>query len=190
MPTIESPQSRFVTEAAALLQADSPSTSAFLLGVQTRMLLADFKSLTAHQHKHHCAACGRIRDRESHGSSLTVKPRKRAISQGLAGATVYKCGACHHRAVLSRKKRRVTKRSGRASATPLTSASISASASTSTPPLPTSNLPQDSTPIQTKVTDNTSSKKRAKARKQGGLQALLASKQQKQPSLDLFDFLQ
>jgi len=38
--------------------------------------------------------------------------------------------------------------------------------------------------------DNQNSKKRAKARKQGGLQALLASKQQAQPSLDLLDFLQ
>jgi hypothetical protein len=38
--------------------------------------------------------------------------------------------------------------------------------------------------------DNASSKKRAKARKQGGLQALLASKKSTQPSLNLLDFLQ
>ncbi|OQD90869.1 hypothetical protein PENANT_c001G11230 [Penicillium antarcticum] len=41
-----------------------------------------------------------------------------------------------------------------------------------------------------KSADNQSSKKRAKTRKQGGLQALMASKKSAQPSLDLFDFLQ
>jgi hypothetical protein len=45
-------------------------------------------------------------------------------------------------------------------------------------------------PSPLKTGDNASSKKRAKARKQGGLQALLASKKTNQPSLDLFDFLQ
>lgn len=188
MPTIESPQSRFVTEAAALLQSDSPSTSAYLLGVQTRMLHADFKSLNAHQHRHHCAACGRIRHTDTHRSSVTVRARKGAASQGSAGARVYKCGDCHHRTILPRKKKSVAKSLGRASAAPSTSTSVGASASAS--PLPISGLSQDPTPNQPKVTDNTSSKKRAKARKQGGLQALLASKQQKQPSLDLFDFLQ
>jgi hypothetical protein len=45
-------------------------------------------------------------------------------------------------------------------------------------------------PQPAKAEDNAGSKKRAKARKQGGLQALLASKKSAQPSLDLLDFLQ
>ncbi|KAJ5184172.1 hypothetical protein N7492_001788 [Penicillium capsulatum] len=180
------PHFRFVTEAAALLHSTSPSTSAHLLGVQTRMLHADFKSLKPHQHKHHCAACGKIRGSDS--SSVTVQPRKPAKTPELGGATVYRCAGCHRRAILPCKQRRATTKPVRASAAPSASASGSGSASTSASPLPTPGLPQ-STASQPKSIENTSSKKRAKARKQGGLQALLASKQQKQPSLDLFDFL-
>jgi hypothetical protein len=64
-----------------------------------------------------------------------------------------------------------------------------AKASTKGPSLDTTGETQAATD-PTKSADNQNSKKRAKARKQGGLQALLASKKSAQPSLDLFDFLQ
>ena len=191
MPALDPAHSRFLSEAAALLNSDSPSTSAHLLAVQTRVLHADSKPLNARQQRHHCAACGRIR--HSQAPSITVRPSKKAVAQGLTGATVYQCDGCRRRAVLPRRNKRVTTKSARGSVPTLpastsTPASVSTSASAS--PLPPADLAQDSTPAQSKSTDNASSKKRAKARKQGGLQALLASKQQAQPSLDLFDFLQ
>jgi ribonuclease MRP protein subunit SNM1 len=55
----------------------------------------------------------------------------------------------------------------------------------------TTSLPDQTS--ASKAADNASSKKRAKARKQGGLQALMAAKQtltEPSQSLDLFDFLQ
>lgn len=190
MPALDPAHSRFLSEAAALLNSDSPSTSAHLLAVQTRVLHADSKPLNARQQRHHCAACGRIR--HSQAPSITVRPSKKAVAQGLTGATVYQCDGCRRRAVLPCRNRRVTTKSARGSVPALpASASTPASVSTSSAsPLPPADLAQDSTPAQSKSTDNASSKKRAKARKQGGLQALLASKQQAQPSLDLFDFLQ
>ncbi|KAJ5256891.1 hypothetical protein N7478_012995 [Penicillium angulare] len=72
---------------------------------------------------------------------------------------------------------------------PVSKTEVASPAATATTPTETSAQPSISTNPPVK-TDNVNSKKRAKARKQGGLQALLASKPKTQPSLDLFDFLQ
>ncbi|KAF3384610.1 hypothetical protein F1880_003024 [Penicillium rolfsii] len=99
------------------------------------------------------------------------------------------CLRCNQRAVHPRKR----------TPKPLSKAPSRVSTSTASPvPTTTKSAPADSSALQAlsaesappKTADNANSKKRAKVRKQGGLQALLASKKNTQPSLDLFDFLQ
>lgn len=192
MPHIENPQLRFLSNAAELLTGHSPSTSAHLLAAHTQILHDDSKSLNVRQQKHHCGACGSIR--QSKGSRITeVKPRGKSLaskSESTGGAKVYKCLRCHQRTVLPRKRpaSKPPSRTPTATASPAPSTTLpkptSAKASQQNPP---SAAPE---PQSSKAAENTNSKKRAKARKQGGLQALLASKQRTQPSLDLFDFLQ
>lgn len=161
------------------------STSAHLLAVHTRLLHEQSKSLNVLQKKDHCGGCGSIRNAQ--WSKVTkIKPKKsKPLSSGSAsaGATVYKCLRCHQRTVLPQRNpgKPVSKPSSRAAtvtsprgSTPV-GVDVKGSTQASTDP---------------KAGDNQSSKKRAKARKQGGLQALLASKQRAQPSLDLLDFLQ
>lgn len=174
----------FLTKAVSALPLDS-STSAHLLTVQTQLLHEQSKTLNVLQKRDHCGACGSIR--KPQWSKVTeVKPKRKALTAGRAstGATVYKCLRCCQRTVLPSHKRQrnpvskppsraATVTSSRAS-TPV-GADMKGSKEASTDP---------------KSGDNQNSRKRAKSRKQGGLQALLASKQRAQPSLDLLDFLQ
>ncbi|CAI7591365.1 unnamed protein product [Penicillium viridicatum] len=157
----------FLIQAVSALPLGS-STSAHLLAVHTRLLHEESKSLSVPQKKDHCGACGSIRNAQ--WSKVTkIKPKKsKPLSSGAAsaGATVYKCLRCQQRTVLPQRNSRKS--------TPV-GVDVKGSTRASTDP---------------KAGDNQSSKKRAKARKQGGLQALLASKQRAQPSLDLLDFLQ
>lgn len=192
----EAPHLRFLSEAANLLASQSPSTAAHLFSAHTQLLHDEFKPLNVRQHKHHCGGCGSIRQsRCSQVTQVKVKAKSRVISKldtpSAGGATVYKCLRCNQRTVHPRKR----------TPKPLSKASSRVSTSTASP-IPTTNrsTPGESTlqalPSTTtesaplKTADNANSKKRAKARKQGGLQALLASKKSTQPSLDLFDFLQ
>lgn len=194
MPPIENPRLRFLSDAAQLLTVHSPSISAHLLAAQTHILHEDLRPLNVRQKKHHCGACGSIRqDQTSRITEVKSKGKFRASkSESTGGAKVYKCLRCHQRTVLPRK-RTTSKPLPRASTT-TASSMVSGTSSEPTPfeaPLQQQNsLSADSEPQPGKAAENASSKKRAKARKQGGLQALLASKQRSQPSLDLFDFLQ
>ncbi|CAI7633770.1 unnamed protein product [Penicillium glandicola] len=169
----------FLIQAASAVPLGS-STSAHLLAVHTRLLHEESKSMNVRQKRDHCGACGSIR--KPQWSKVTeIKPKKiKPLTSGSAstGATVYKCLRCYQRTNL---RNTVSKPSSRAATATSTRGStpievdVKGSAQPSTDP---------------KAGDNQSSKKRAKARKQGGLQALLASKQRAQPSLDLLDFLQ
>lgn len=183
MPPIESPQLRFLSEAALFLGSRSPSTSAHLLDAHTRVLHNDHKALNVRQQKHHCGACGSLRKMQS--TLVDVKPRRK--SGPGSGAKVYKCARCHQRTVIPSRKT-APKRTHVTNAPAVSSIATStpSAANTATTPAPS----QRSTPQPSNAEDNAGSKKRAKARKQGGLQALLASKKSAQPSLDLFDFLQ
>ncbi|CAI7569863.1 unnamed protein product [Penicillium bialowiezense] len=96
------------------------------------------------------------------------------------GATVYKCLRCHRRTVLPPKQNPHFQVPAQAVGIAASSAQDSTGAAPGSAQAAT----------ESKSGENQNSKKRAKARKQGGLQALLASKQQAQPSLDLLDFLQ
>ncbi|KAJ5239116.1 hypothetical protein N7468_003735 [Penicillium chermesinum] len=193
MPPVEAPRLRFLRDASDWLNLQSPSTSAHLLGVHTQMLHEDLKPLNAREQKHHCGGCGSIwqakwrkvtRVSETRKGKLRgKKPKLAANGSSRGSATIYKCLRCQQRSILTRHKG-TPKAAPRTALTPATPSSkiiaLTASTSTSTTPAPdsSSSASQD----LTKPAENAGSKKRAKARKQGGLQALLASKQQSAPT--------
>lgn len=183
----------FLSNAADWLRVQSPSTSAHLLASQTQILHDDSKSLNVRQRRHHCGACGSIRQSEV-TESIQVKLKGKSPAsktESSTGAKVYKCLRCRRRTVLQRKRgnSKHSSRNSTATALPVTSTTLPKAASAQGPsqenPASAVREPQTS-----KAAENANSKKRSKARKHGGLQALLASKQRTQPSLDLFDFLQ
>ena len=190
------PQLNFLKASANLLASQSPSTSAHLLGVHNRILHDDFKSLNKHQHVTSCGACGSIRGSECTKTlRMTRKPRtnrrdRLQPSVGSAEITVYKCLRCHRKTVRQHQKDAARKNSSSQTTTPSSPLNFTADPTTENKVVPAAS----NTSQATKATENASSKKRAKARKQSGLQALLASKQRSQEapssSLDIFDFLQ
>lgn len=199
MAPLEAPQLLFLSEAANLLASQSPSTAAHLFSVHTHILHNELKPLNIRQQKHHCGGCGSIRQSKcSQVTQVKPKTKPRAKSKpdatSAGGATVYKCLRCNQRTIHPRKRinpkplSKVSSRVSTSAASPVSTTTISTPVESSTlqalPPTGTEAAPL-------KTADNANSKKRAKARKQGGLQALLASKKNTtQPSLDLFDFLQ
>ncbi|KAL2002975.1 hypothetical protein VTN02DRAFT_5384 [Thermoascus thermophilus] len=206
-PTESVTRLNFLRDSASFLSLQSPSTAAHLLASHNQILHEDFKPLNYRQKENFCGACGSIRKPE-YTKKFEVKPKnvkskgKPLKDAGSAGATVYKCLRCHRRTVLPHRKpaaRPTVQKQPQPISTP---AQVSSSSTVSTadkaPEKAATQAPSDpavSVDAPAKMTsENASSKKRAKARKQGGLQALLASKQRSQastsPSLDLLDFLQ
>ncbi|CAG7952028.1 unnamed protein product [Penicillium olsonii] len=169
----------FLIEAASAVPLSS-STSSHLLLTHCHLLRDTRKSLNVRQQREYCGACGSIRKAEwTKVTEIKPKPRKHLATAAAKGATVYKCLRCQRRTVLPPKQ-------------PLAPQSSAAKLAASSASETTARAAKDTTRVSadSKPGDNQNSKKRAKARKQGGLQALLASKQQAQPSLDLLDFLQ
>nr|XP_003188834.1 hypothetical protein ANI_1_1604094 [Aspergillus niger CBS 513.88] len=109
------------------------------------------------------------------------------------GATILKCLRCRRRTI--KPVRRDAARPAlppKATSTAASTPDIQSSSAVTTPQSEPATEMADQSRVN-KAADNANSKKRAKARKQGGLQALMASKQQSRSnssSLDLFDFLQ
>ncbi|KAL4882601.1 hypothetical protein BJY04DRAFT_37417 [Aspergillus karnatakaensis] len=174
------PRLNFLKVSASALSSSSPSTAAFLISAHNSILLEEQKPPNQRLHDSFCGACGSPRQSEwTKTTSIKTKSQKRATSSFADGASVHKCMRCRRRTFTPGRI------SSRAISTAVPIARSQTSTATATPVL-------DQKPAS-KATDNASSKKRAKARKQGGLQALLAAKQS-QPkasqSLDLFDFLQ
>jgi hypothetical protein len=160
------PIDTFLAQAASVVPS---STSSHLLTVHSQLLHEASKSLNVKQKRDYCGACGSVRKPEwTKVTEIKAKKSKPVATSTSQGATVYKCLRCRRRTVLPPKH--IPAKPSRAS-------------------VATSSAPTKG-PSDPKSGDNQNSKKRAKARKQGGLQALLASKQQAQPSLDLLDFLQ
>ncbi|KAE8152901.1 hypothetical protein BDV25DRAFT_150365 [Aspergillus avenaceus] len=170
------PRLDYLKNAASSLESLSPSTAAHLMMTHNHIYLDEYKALNQRQQEACCAACGSNRNPE--WTKMIQRKKKNTKGKFPNGATIYKCLRC---------KRRTVKPSRTESVRPITTSDVSTTdASTlQSEPAVGNNLPN-------KTADNSNSKKRAKARKQGGLQALLASKQQSQSksSLDLFDFLQ
>ncbi|KAL1971343.1 hypothetical protein VTN77DRAFT_295 [Rasamsonia byssochlamydoides] len=193
----------FLRNSASFLSSQSSSTAAHLIAVHNRILHEDFKPLKPRQHENFCGACGSPRKPE-YTKIIKIRPKGKARASQLpsketgrstqGGAIVYKCLRCHKRTV--QRLQQQNAKSQKPSSTPMTPP-VSTSTETSEK---SSSQPVSETPavpaVPKSTAENASSKKRAKARKQGGLQALLASKQRSQSanssasSLDLFDFLQ
>ncbi|KAB8079348.1 hypothetical protein BDV29DRAFT_82102 [Aspergillus leporis] len=182
------PRLGFLKDAGNSLESISPSTAAHLMMVHNQIFLDESKSLTQRQRESSCSACGSVRKPEwtkiIHIKKRTTK--RPGSSAALTGATVYKCLRCRRRTVKPSRKEPIQ-------------SNASSKIVAGTDSIPSLALPAAQHPASTeedkpisKTADNANSKKRAKARKQGGLQALLASKQQSRAnsSLDLFDFLQ
>ncbi|RMJ21694.1 hypothetical protein PHISP_07433 [Aspergillus sp. HF37] len=192
-----SSQLTFLKDSAHSLASQSPSTAAHLLAVHNQILHHQFKPLNQRQKDAFCGACGSIRNPQS---TETIQIRKKGASGSSSksntpgGATVYKCRRCGRRTVKPLRREPIRSNIPKSTAEASSAPAVQSSASTTEAPAPPT-LPQPGpqTAEQSKpgkTAENAGSKKRAKTRKQGGLQALLASKQQSQPSLDLFDFLQ
>lgn len=179
------PRLSFLKESASSLRTTSPSTAAYLMSTHNGIFHEEQKPLNQRLHDSFCGACGSPRGSESTKmASIKKKDHKRvasSLAKGLAadGATVYKCLRCRRRTVtLPRAPPKA------APAVQNTDSQPSTSAASTALPDPVSG---------SRTAENASSKKRAKARKQGGLQNLLANKKPQSgqsKSLDLFDFLQ
>ncbi|TQB68756.1 Cullin-associated NEDD8-dissociated protein 1 [Monascus purpureus] len=200
-PSEYASQLKFLKNSADFLIAESPSTSAHLLAVHRQILHDNSRSLNQRQHETFCGACGSIRKPEW-TKIIHITRRNKAkrsdqavpsVSKESAGEiTVYKCLRCHRKTV----KPRQGEPTRQISSSRTTVSSFQQSMPTTSSSTTGKNAAQvaAATVEATKTADNASSKKRAKARKQGSLQALLASKQRSQAasssSLDIFDFLQ
>lgn len=189
---------KFLANSASLLKSQSIATAAHLMSLHNHMLHEDSKQIKSRQHQAWCGACGAPRKTcdskvikiKQRTSKTRGKDKGKEKNRPVAiGAVVYKCRHCSRRTVQDRRPphRAPPKESGISTVAlstpgePMSLSSASISSATETPAKTTS--------------DNASSKKRAKARKQGGLHALLASKRSQDSksvdsSLDLFDFLQ
>lgn len=179
----------FLKDSASSLSSESPSTAAHLLAVHNHILHNDFKSLNMRQQELCCGACGTIRSPETSKTIQIKKKKSKRTGISTDGATIYKCLRCHRRTVKPVRKEPVRSKAP----TKSTTTTVEASVSTTAPSTDKTVSEQSASEPASKTAENASSKKRAKARKQGGLQALLASKQKSQSassSLDLFDFLQ
>lgn len=190
---------QFLQNAANLVCSRSISTASHLMAQHNDILHEDFKSIKPRQHESWCNACGTPR-RSRYTKIVKPKYRTRGGKTRPAliasrEAIVYRCLRCSSRTVQRRPSQpRPLQKAGSTS-----TASIQAVASNevSTTGQSTVNLtsrPAAESSIKT-TAENANSKKRAKARKQGGLQALLASKRSGEStpsssSLDLLDFLQ
>ena len=201
-PSEYGPHLDYLKKSAELLVSESPSTSAHLLAVHTQILHNNFRPLNHRHHETFCGACGSIRRPEwtkKTNVSAKSKPQRsnRKVSKEPRDeTTVYTCLRCRRRTVKSHR-RGITSQS---SLSDIKAQTLSQPESTNSPSKMAHDLPQNVSNDRemaqaNKASENASSKKRAKTRKQGGLQALLESKQQQKSqsassSLDIFDFLQ
>lgn len=184
---------RFLSDSAHLLATTAPATSAYLMSQCNGVMFEnDLETTEAHRRKA-CGACGNImlpglsstiRKEIRHSARRKRKSRMDKPDHAKqARATVYECSFCHRntRLLLPTTTPTAIRKSSRHN----TRAVSLQSASSSTP----SNS-QSQSPAPTSA--NASSKKRAKSRKHGGLQALLAKKNESQRGgfgLDLMDLM-
>ncbi|KAB8238063.1 hypothetical protein BDV23DRAFT_181125 [Aspergillus alliaceus] len=182
------PRLGFLKDAANSLELLSPSTAAHLMAVHNQIYFDELRPLRQRHQEASCGACGSIRKPEW-TRTVHIKKKTTKRNSSLAapdGATIYKCLRCRRRTVKPSRREPT-----RLNAPPKVAAATDSTPST-IPPAVQYSAPTEEKETTSKKADNANSKKRAKARKQGGLQALLASKQQSRSnsSLDLFDFLQ
>ena len=184
---------RYLSDSAHLLAGTAPATSAHLMSQCNGLMFDnDLEPSDAYRRKS-CGACGNIMlpgiSSKMHKETREIAKRKgksdkRGSNPSLqARAIVYKCSFCQKNTRLplptttSTAIRKSTKNHSHA-------VSLKATSSVT----PGNSASESSTPTSA----NASSKKRAKSRKHGGLQALLAKKNEPQSSgfgLDLMDLM-
>jgi hypothetical protein len=196
------PQLQFLTDAAHLLSATSPETSAFLMSRRTTLLVDHDLPISDHQRQHVCSCCGHIMI-PGQGTELKIgaekalkaRIRKQPRAQGAPAAAasssqrpgiskVFTCGKCSRYTKLQipapkpLKARRKSKNVDQQKVLPEKRTAATAAAPTEA----------------ARPSANASSKKRAKNRK-AGLQALLDQRSGQSPSassglgLSLSDFM-
>lgn len=194
MPASEyAPRLNFLRDSASSLSSLSPSTAAHLLSVHNHILHDDLRPLNQRQQDFCCGTCGTIRKPEKSRTFQVKKKKSKRASSFSDGATIYKCLCCRRRAVKPHRKEPVRTKLPSRTAAPAPEVSTAITEPSTEKTVSQQPDPEPVEASKAKTAENANSKKRAKARRQGGLQALLASKQQSQPassSLDLFDFLQ
>lgn len=194
------PQLQFLTDAAHLLSASSPETSAFLMSRRTSLLVDHDVPVNDHQRQHVCSCCGHIMV-PGQGTELRLgvdralkgRVRKQPKAQGTPPAAapstsqkpgiskVFTCGKCSRYTKLQLPAPKPLKARGKNKKVGLQKVSQEKHPAAATEP-------------PAKLSANASSKKRAKNRK-AGLQALLdqRSGQSSSPSsglgLSLSDFM-
>lgn len=176
------PQLQFLTDAAHLLSASSPETSAFLMSRRTSLLVDHDVPVTDHQRQHVCSCCGHIMV-PGQGTELRLgvdrtlkgRVRKQPTAQGAPPAAapptsqrpgiskVFTCGKCSRYTKLQLPAPKPLKARGKNKSVeqhkaPQEKRPAASASSSSTEPA--------------RLSANASSKKRAKNRK-AGLQALL-----------------
>jgi ribonuclease MRP protein subunit SNM1 len=190
---------RYMSDAAHLLATIEPTTSAYLMS-QCHDVMFDNDLEPTDTHKRQaCGACGNIIVPGRSGTirkevaGLVGKERpgrsnhRRTDVKHQARAMVYTCASCSRTTrfpLTNSIPTAIRKKSKHDSRSASLQASLTSSALHKT-------QPSVEVPISTSV--NASSKKRAKSRKQGGLQALLAKKNESASTggfgLDLFDLM-
>jgi ribonuclease MRP protein subunit SNM1 len=186
----------YLRSSADTVNIQSPSTTAYLMSIHNQILYEDLKPLKPPQQASFCGACGSLRSPEF-TKIVRIRPRnvgrkppgkiQDSGQDAAPGAVVYKCLRCHKRVVLplQQAKPQNTQKQSRKISDPIHSSTD----------LSPSHLASMTPALAKPASDNASSKRRAKMRKQSGLQSLLASKQASQASrtpssqLDLLDFL-
>lgn len=196
------PQLQFLTDAAHLLSASSPETSAFLMSRRTSLLVDHDVPVTDHQRQHVCSCCGHIMV-PGQGTELRigagrtpkggVRKQPKAQAQGAPPpaaapasshkpgiSKVFECGNCSRYTKLQLPAPKPLKPRGRGRRVEQQK-------------VPTEKRPAAPTE-PARLSANASSKKRAKNRK-AGLQALLDQRSAQGPSpssglgLSLSDFM-
>ncbi|OAX80607.1 hypothetical protein ACJ72_05055 [Emergomyces africanus] len=196
---------KFLKSSAHYLAAQSPSTSSHLLAVHNQLLRDESKLLSVAQHRDLCGACGAIRTSSSskiviptkHGRGAERRNRGRVASKEETPSSeapplvVYRCLRCHRQKFLTSQS--LIKPAKSRKTHPVAAAIPSAAQIFSDTQMQGT---ESTSTVLRKSTENLSSKKRAKARKQQGLMAALAAGKQRMqpqtstsPSLDLLDFL-
>ncbi|KAK2734560.1 hypothetical protein FQN55_002602 [Onygenales sp. PD_40] len=193
-------QLKFLKNSAHYLAAQSPSTSAHLLSVHNHLLWEESKPLSVAQHREFCGACGGVRLPETTKTINVKKDRvkkrvRSTASAEPAPAVVYRCLRCRRQKfqTLQKTTKNTDPKRPRILATTAPTASESIQLSSAKDER---SAESTATTSQKATSENISSKKRAKARKQQGLMAALAAGKQRAQSqaspssLDLLDFLQ
>ncbi|KAL8931001.1 MAG: hypothetical protein Q9208_000102 [Pyrenodesmia sp. 3 TL-2023] len=190
------PRLQFLDGSARLLNELAPATSAYLMHERNVVAEQHEKALTKAQLKDICKACGTIlipdvTSKEEFSNPAAKRKRKKSKvveSEPLEKRLQIKCLACHRVTVTPMAAPQLHGSAKPASLTGVTSQSHDA--------LIRNELESDTAKTLTEkpASANASSRKRAKARKHGGLQALLEkSKGTESQSgglgLDLMDFM-